>query len=151
VAFNLRFARPTVPDHEVWKVLECTGLSDLVRSLPNDLHQSVGPGACQLSGGERQRLALARALLQEPEILILDEATSCLDPSSEIFVLQNVCSYLSKSTLIVISHRLSTLSIFGRVIVLSEGRIIKDERPDALLSPWSTSSTLFHPTAANAD
>jgi ABC-type bacteriocin/lantibiotic exporter with double-glycine peptidase domain len=151
VAFNLKFVRPMVPDQEVWKVVECTGLSDLIRGLPNGLHQSVGPGACQLSGGERQRLALARALLQQPEILILDEATSCLDQSSETTVLQNIGSYLRKSTVIVISHRLTTLSIFSRVVVLSEGRIVRDEKPDALLPCGSTSSKLFHPPTATAD
>lgn len=151
LASNLKFVRPTVPEQAFWKVLECAGLTDLVRGLPKGLHQSVGPGACQLSGGERQRLALARALLQQPEILILDEATSCLDPSSETNVLQNVASYLGKSTLIVISHRLSTLSIFSRVIVLSEGHIVRDENSAALLSCWSPSSKLFHPNTATAD
>jgi ABC-type multidrug transport system fused ATPase/permease subunit len=151
VAFNLRFVRPAVPDQEIWKVVECTGLSDLLKGLPNGLHQRVGPGACQLSGGERQRLALARALLQRPQILILDEATSCLDPSSETSILQNVGGYLSKSTLLVISHRLTTLSMFSRVIVLSEGRIVRDERPDTLLSCWCASSNLFHPTPATVD
>ncbi len=151
LAFNLRFVRPAVSDQELRSVIRWTGLSDFVAGLPRGLHQSVGPAACQLSGGERQRLALARALLQQPQILILDEATSCLDPSSETFVLRNVCSYLSTSTLIVISHRLSTLSIFGRVIVLSEGRIVRDENPDAFLSSWSTNSNLAHQTTATAD
>ncbi|HJT70938.1 MAG TPA: hypothetical protein VJ731_12110, partial [Terriglobales bacterium] len=74
--------------------------------------------------------ALARALLQHPQILILDEATSCLDPSSETLVLRNVCSHLNKSTIIVISHRVSTLSIFKRIIVLSAGSIVRDDERD---------------------
>jgi ABC-type bacteriocin/lantibiotic exporter with double-glycine peptidase domain len=126
LAFNLRFVKPAVSDRELWKVVQYTGLADFIESLPEGLHQKVGPGACQLSGGERQRLALARALLQGPRVLILDEATSCLDPSSEALVLRNIASYLSESTLLVVSHRLSTLSTFGRIIVLSNGRIASD-------------------------
>ena len=127
LAFNLRFVAPTVSDQELWNVIRQTGLVEFVSSLPNGLHQNLGPRACQFSGGERQRVALARALLQHPQILILDEATSCLDPSSETLVLRNVCSHLNKSTIIVISHRVSTLSIFNRVIVLSAGSIVQDD------------------------
>lgn len=151
LAFNLRFVSPAVSDQELWNVIRWTGLADFISGLPDGLHQFVGPGACQLSGGERQRLALARALLKQPQILILDEATSCLDPSSETYVLRNVCSHLSKSTIIVISHRLSTLSIFNRVIVLAGGRVVRDENPDALLSCWTARSSLFHSTPTTAD
>ena len=130
LAFNLRFVAPAVSDQELWNVIRQTGLVEFVSSLPNGLHQNLGPRACQFSGGERQRVALARALLQHPQILILDEATSCLDPSSETLVLRNVCSHLNKSTIIVISHRVSTLSIFKRIIVLSAGSIVRDDERD---------------------
>jgi ABC-type bacteriocin/lantibiotic exporter with double-glycine peptidase domain len=143
LAFNLRFARPAVSNRELWKVVQHTGLADFVDSLPEGLHQKVGPGACQLSGGERQRLALARALLVQPLILILDEATSCLDPSSEGLVLRNICSYLSGSTLLVVSHHLSTLSTFGRAIVLSDGHVISDGTPDVFLPSPSAFSGLL--------
>jgi ABC-type multidrug transport system fused ATPase/permease subunit len=134
LASNLRFVRPAVSDHELQDVVQCAGLSAFVATLPASLRQRVGPGGCQLSGGQRQRLAIARALLQQPQILILDEATSCLDPSSEALVLRNIRRRLGASTLIVISHRLSTVSTFSRVIVLSGGRIVEDGSPDTFVS-----------------
>src|SRR5208282_5721398 len=108
LSFSLRFVRPGVPDDEVQEAIRSVGLAQFVAGLPDGLRQRIGPGGCQLSGGQRQRLALARAILQEPRILILDEATSCLDPSSERVVLGNIRRGLIASTLIAISHRPST-------------------------------------------
>ncbi len=138
VAFNLRFVQPTVSIQELETAMKNAGLSEVVDSLPQGLDQKVGPGACQLSGGERQRLAIARALLQRPHILILDEATSCLDPNSEELVLRNVSQYLEDSTVIVISHRHSTLSSFARRIVMAGGEIVSDWRADTTHSPRSS-------------
>ena len=123
---NLRFVRPAASEQELEEAMQMVGLSALVASLPGGLRQRIGPDGCQLSGGERQRLALARAYLQRPQVLILDEATSCLDPSAEMNILQHLRSSLNLSTLIVISHRLSTFSHFGRVLLLSHGRIASD-------------------------
>ena len=135
VAFNLRFVKPTVCDQELEAAMEHAGLGELVRNLPQGLDQKIGPAACQLSGGERQRLAVARALLQRPQILILDEATSCVDPHSEEVILRNVCHYLRDSTVVVVSHRHSTLSFFGRRIVMSCGEIVDDWKGDTPVSP----------------
>lgn len=149
LASNLRFVRPAVSDHELQAVVQCAGLSAFVAALPDGLRQRVGPGGCQLSGGQRQRLAIARALLQQPQILILDEATSCLDPSSEALVLRNIGCRLGASTLIVISHRLSTVSAFSRVIVLSDGQIVEDGNPFTFISSrQSAYSKLFGDTTA---
>jgi ABC-type bacteriocin/lantibiotic exporter with double-glycine peptidase domain len=126
IASNLQFVRSTAPDPEIEDAIRMVELSDLVGSLPNGLHQRIGPDGCQLSGGERQRLALARAFLQKPRVLILDEATSCLDASAEAVILENLRTSLSTSTLIVVSHRASTLSLFRRILVLSRGRVIED-------------------------
>lgn len=131
LAFNLRFVKPTVSDTEIQEAAEAAGLCDLIRNLPQGLDQRIGPAGCQLSGGERQRLAIARALLQRPQILILDEATSCLDPYSEKLILRNILSFLHESTVVVVSHRHSTLSCFGRMLVLSSGEIASDQRTDA--------------------
>jgi ABC-type multidrug transport system fused ATPase/permease subunit len=131
IASNLRVARPAASDQELEEVIECVGLADVIASLPDGLHQNVGPHGCQLSGGERQRLALARTLLQSPRILILDEATSCLDPAGEGMILRVLRRTLNNSTILVISHRLSTFSTFGRVLNLSRGRIINDSECDS--------------------
>jgi ABC-type multidrug transport system fused ATPase/permease subunit len=126
ISSNLRFVRPGASDRELREALCLTELADVMTALPGDLHQRIGPDGCQLSGGQRQRLAIARALLQRPQILILDEATSCLDPASEAVILRHIFDELSSSTLIVVSHRASTLEGFRRILVVAGGRIIKD-------------------------
>jgi ABC-type multidrug transport system fused ATPase/permease subunit len=126
IASNLLFVRPTASERELEDALQMVELTALVRSLSGGLRQRIGPDGRQLSGGERQRLALARALLQQPRILILDEATSCLDSAAEDRIIRGLQRNLSLSTFILISHRLSTLSTFGRVLLLSSGRIVSD-------------------------
>jgi ABC-type multidrug transport system fused ATPase/permease subunit len=128
IAFNLRFVKPTTSDRELWEAAATAGLCDLLRSLPQGFDQEIGPAGCQLSGGERQRLAIARALLQRPGVLILDEATSCLDPYAEQDILRNVLAFLRQSTVVVVSHRYSTLSFFDRIISMSAGTIVSDEK-----------------------
>jgi len=135
---NLRFVQPAAPDQELREVIQSVGLSSFVAMLPNGLRQRIGPGGCQLSGGERQRLAIARALLQQPRVLILDEATSCLDPGAEALVLHNIRHKLSASTLIVVSHRLTTFSTFARVLILSSGRIVRDGGPESFMLSQAT-------------
>ena len=143
LASNLLFVRPGASDRELREVIQLADLVELVEALPEGLHQPIGPDGCQLSGGQRQRLAIARALLQKPRILILDESTSCLDPASETLILRNVRDYLSTSTLIVVSHRTSTLSVFDRILVLSDGRIVEDLSPDLLVSGQALVSGVF--------
>jgi subfamily B ATP-binding cassette protein MsbA len=135
---NLRFVRSTATDQELRDVIQSVGLSSFVATLPDGFRQRIGPGGCQLSGGERQRLAIARGLLQQPRVLILDEATSCLDPGAETLVLHNIRRKLSVSTLIVVSHRPTTFSTFARVLTLSRGRVIRDGGPDSYLLSQAT-------------
>jgi ABC-type multidrug transport system fused ATPase/permease subunit len=121
---NLRFVRPELSDRELELTLQLADLNNIVTVNHQGLHRQIGPDGCQLSGGQRQRLAIARALLQRPKILILDEATSCLDSYSEALILRNVMDHLPASTLIVVSHRASTLDLFGRKLVLAAGSIL---------------------------
>ena len=126
IASNLLFVRPSASEQELEEAMRMVELTALSRSLPSGLRHRIGPDGCQLSGGERQRLALARAILQQPRVLILDEATSCLDPCAEASILQALRHSLSLSTFIVVSHRFSTLSTFDRVLLLSRGYIVGD-------------------------
>jgi ABC-type bacteriocin/lantibiotic exporter with double-glycine peptidase domain len=139
---NLRFVRPTASEQELEETLQMVGLSSLISSLPAGLRERIGPDGCQLSGGERQRLALARAFLQRPRVVILDEATSCLDPAAERNILQLLRSNLHFSTFVVISHRLSTFSAFPRVLVVSRGRIAGDADCGSFLAMNGVSSGL---------
>jgi ABC-type bacteriocin/lantibiotic exporter with double-glycine peptidase domain len=123
---NLLFVRPGASDCELRAAIHLADLAEVVAEFPEGLDQRIGPDACRLSGGQRQRAAIARALLERPRVLILDEATSCLDPFSEARILRNLSEHLSSSTLIVVSHRASTVATFGRVLVLSGGRIVED-------------------------
>jgi ABC-type bacteriocin/lantibiotic exporter with double-glycine peptidase domain len=129
LASNLAFVRPGISEDELCQALERVGLGDFIAQFPGGIRQRVGPRGCQLSGGQCQRLALARALLLDPAVLILDEATSCLDAASELRVLGRVHAELSASTMIVISHRPATLASFERLLLLSRGRIISDGKP----------------------
>jgi ABC-type multidrug transport system fused ATPase/permease subunit len=123
---NLLFVRPTSTEQELEEAMRLVELAAFIASLPNGCRQRIGPDGCQLSGGERQRLALARAFLQKPKVLILDEATSCLDPSAEVNILRQLRHQLSQSTFVVISHRPSAFWDFRRVLCLSRGRIVRD-------------------------
>jgi ABC-type bacteriocin/lantibiotic exporter with double-glycine peptidase domain len=134
LASNLRFVHQGTSEAELHGALHEVGLTNFVTDLPDGLHQRIGPDGCKLSGGQRQRLAIARALLQRPRILILDEATSCLDPTAEMLVLSNLKRELPSTTLIVVSHRLSTVSACDRILVLSGGQILADEGPATLSS-----------------
>ena len=134
LASNLRFIRPAASDRELSNAVNSVGLASFIATLPEGLHQRIGPDACQLSGGQRQRLAIARAVLQQPQILILDEATSCLDSDSEDLVLRNLGRTLALATLIVISHRFSTLATLNRVLVLCGGRIVEDGKTESFMA-----------------
>jgi ATP-binding cassette, subfamily B, bacterial len=145
IASNLLFVRPRASEPALEKALQMVGLDTLVSSLPFGLKHRIGPDGCQLSGGERQRLALARAYLRKPRVLILDEATSCLDLSAELKILRQLRESLSLSTFIVISHRNSTFSEFKRVLSLSCGRIASEGNCFApAIRPSGHLATLSH-------
>jgi ABC-type bacteriocin/lantibiotic exporter with double-glycine peptidase domain len=146
LASNLRFVCPGTSESELHEALQIVGLMKFVTDGPKGIHQRIGPDGCKLSGGQRQRLAIARALLQRPRILILDEATSCLDPAAETLILDNLGRRLSSTTLIVVSHRLSTVSACDRILVVSAGQILADEEVATLSSNHGAARHLLNVT-----
>ncbi|MGH7859624.1 MAG: ABC transporter ATP-binding protein [Candidatus Binatia bacterium] len=136
---NIRFGRPDASDAEVEQICHALGIDEAVRRMPNGYDTEVRERGAALSGGERQLIALARALLVDPRLIVLDEATSALDAATEANVEHALRTLSEGRTTIVIAHRLSTASRANRVAVVDRGRIIElgthDElvnRPDGL-------------------
>lgn len=123
---NLMIAKCTVTQRELEEVAELTQVMVFLRRLPKGWNAQIGPHGARLSGGEKQRLALARAMLRNPSILILDESTSALDAETEKLVLVGLEKFLGGRTIIAISHRLSTIKWAKRVLVLCQGRTEAD-------------------------
>lgn len=126
IADNLRIGRPQSTSREMEHVLRIVGLTKYLDRCPGSLDDDLEPNGSNLSSGERQRVAIARALLHRPRILILDETTSSLDPSSEETILQAVGQTLPDSTLLVVSHRLPTTAWRGRILQMRQGEIVGD-------------------------
>jgi ABC-type multidrug transport system fused ATPase/permease subunit len=145
---NLRLGRVIASDAELEEVVEDVGLKPWISTLEEGLNQRIGPGGSRLSGGQRQRLGIARAILQRPRVLILDEATSSLDGRSEQQLLWNLGEVLPGSTIVVVSHRLSALQCVGRVIVLEAGRVVEDASPALVMSHGTAYSRLFNASVA---
>lgn len=122
---NLLFARPGASEEELWDAVTRARLADLVRSLPDGLDTVVGERGYRLSGGERQRLTIARLLLKQPRVVILDEATASLDSTSEAAVQAALAEALSGRTALVIAHRLSTIRAADLIAVVEDGRIVE--------------------------
>jgi len=133
VRVNIAFGRPNAPLEEVIRAAKAANADDFIRRLPAGYDTPVGELGTRLSGGERQRIAIARALLKDPPILILDEATSQLDSESEALVQEALDRLMKGRTTFVISHRLSTIRNVDRIIVLDQGKVAEMGRHEELL------------------
>ena len=130
---NIALGDPSINDHLIMRAASLAGVIDFVRNNPAGFGAQVGEQGKALSGGQRQALALARALVRDPDVLILDEPTSNMDTGTEQLVQRHLHSIIADKTLILITHRLSMLSMVDRLIVMDSGRVMLDGPKDAVL------------------
>lgn len=129
---NLCWGNPDATDEKIWEALRVASLEDVILAMPDGLQTIVGERGTRLSGGERQRLALARAILRRPSVLILDEATSALDLKNAKRIEEALYTLAASMTIIVIAHQKSVVCNAQHMIVLDNGRIIEQGRPENL-------------------
>jgi ATP-binding cassette subfamily B protein len=143
VAENIRYAMPNALAADVAAAARAAGLQDLLDRLPQGIDTPVGERGRALSAGERQRLAIARAFLADPAVLVLDEATGSVDPAMEAQVMSGYEAVMRGRTTIVISHRLEPARRADRVVVLDRGRIVEDGPADSLIARGGAFAELF--------
>ena len=155
IASNLRFARPNATDAELERACRSARIDELIASMPDRYDTVVGERGYRLSGGEKQRLAIARVLLKDPAILILDEATSHLDSETEALIQQALEAVLRGRTSFVIAHRLSTVRAADQIVVLEAGQVVEQgrhleliERAGAYADLYETQFELARPRTA---
>ena len=120
---NIRMGNLNATDEQVIEVAKASGCHEFIEGLENGYHTIVGDGGGHLSGGERQRISIARAMLKNAPIIILDEATAYTDPENEAIIQDSVAKLVQGKTLIVIAHRLSTIMDSDRIYVIKNGKV----------------------------
>jgi ABC-type multidrug transport system fused ATPase/permease subunit len=133
VADNIGFGRPGASRQEIVAAAQAIGADEFITALPEGYDTDVRKRGGRLSAGQRQLVAFARAFLADPAVLILDEATSSLDVPSERAVQRALRTILAERTSLIIAHRLSTVEIADRVLVMESGRIVEDGSPSELV------------------
>ncbi len=133
-AENLRVGKSEATEGEIWTALEAANAAEFVRRLPDGLHSQLGERGAKLSVGEKQRLSIARALLKDPPILVLDEATASVDMATERLIQQALDRLMAERTSFVIAHRLSTVRHADQILVLERGSIVERGCHDELLA-----------------
>ena len=130
---NIRFGKTDATEEEIIAAAKKACCHDFIMRLPKGYDTLVGEGGCTLSGGEKQRISIARAMLKDAPIILLDEATASLDPENEVEVQKAIDSLIKGRTVIAIAHRLKTIKDADRIIVLDNGRIKEEGTHDELV------------------
>lgn len=143
IGYNIAYGRPGATPEQVWEALRMAQLEDFVQRLPEGLDTQVGERGLKLSGGEKQRIAIARVLLKDPQILILDEATSSLDTQSERLILDALNLVSRRRTTLAIAHRLSTIIHAEQILVLDQGRVVERGNHEQLLAAGGAYARLW--------
>ena len=150
IAANLRYARPDATLEQLQAAAQAANISEFIESLPEKYDTVVGERGYRLSGGEKQRVAIARVILKDPRILVLDEATSHLDARSEALIKEALERVMEGRTSFVIAHRLSTVLAADRILVLDRGRLVEEGTHESLLSAGGLYAELFRTQFATA-
>ena len=150
IASNLRLAKPEATEADMWEVIRQARLEAMIRSLPDGLDTVVGERGYRLSGGERQRLTIARLLIAQPRVVILDEATAALDSTNEAAVQAALGAALEGRTAVVIAHRLSTVRAADAILVVEDGRIVERGTHTELLAAEGRYAELYRTQFAEA-
>ncbi|MDQ3783261.1 MAG: ABC transporter ATP-binding protein/permease [Actinomycetota bacterium] len=150
IAVNLRYAKPDATDAELTTAAELANIATLIESLPDGYDTAVGERGYRLSGGEKQRIAIARVILRNPQILILDEATSHLDAHSEALIQDALERVMKGRTSLVIAHRLSTILSADRILVMEAGTVVESGSHAELLAESGLYASLYRTQFARA-
>jgi ABC-type multidrug transport system fused ATPase/permease subunit len=142
---NLRYGKPEATQEEIEQAARSANAHEFIQTMPNGYDTIVGSHGARLSGGQRQRLAIARALIREPKILILDEATSSLDAVSEAKVQEALVALMEDRTTFIIAHRLSTVRNADKILVLNEGQIVQAGTHEQLIGEAGLYRELYDP------
>lgn len=143
VATNIRLGRPDASDAEVVRAAESARAHDFISALPDGYDTDVGEGGGRLSGGEKQRIAIARAILKDAPVVLLDEATAAIDPINERAIQEALGNLVADRTLIIVAHKLSTIEAADQILVMQDGGIVACGNHDTLLAQNGLYTKLF--------
>jgi ABC-type multidrug transport system fused ATPase/permease subunit len=141
---NIRYGRPTATMEEVEAAVSAANAGEFIRALPKGFDTEIGERGVKLSGGQRQRLSIARAFLSDPEILILDEPTSSVEPESEAVITQALERLMQGRTTFVTSHRFSLVRGADKILVFEEGRLVEQGPHARLLANGGLYAQMYH-------
>lgn len=138
VASNLRYGRPDATDEELWRALEVAQAKDFVSALEGGLDAPITQGGTNVSGGQRQRLAIARTLVQRPEIYLFDDSFSALDYATDAALRSALARETEEATVVIVAQRVSTIRDADRIVVLDEGQVVGEGRHHELMATNET-------------
>jgi ATP-binding cassette subfamily B protein len=141
---NIAFGRPGATEADIVEAAQAAEAHEFIRALPQEYDTVVGERGQKLSGGQRQRISIARAILKNPPILILDEATSAVDNETEAAIQRSMRRISVNRTVLVVAHRLSTIVHADQIIVLENGRVTETGRHEDLLTQGGTYAALWN-------